>query len=940
MNSRHFLNCVIIFLLSFHTFMPVFAQDEIYLDSTKTINERVEDLLSRMSLDEKIGQMTQVDRTALNNIDHIRLYFLGSILSGGGSVPEPNTVESWANMYDEFQQKALEAPLKIPLIYGVDAVHGHNNLLNSVIFPHNIGLGCANNPELTEEIARITAIEVSATGIDWNFSPCIAVAKDERWGRTYESFGETSELVSQLGDAAIRGYQGSDSLEKDNILACAKHFIGDGGTTDGIDQGNTELDEAELRRIHLPAYVSAINSGVGSIMASFSSWNGSKIHGNKYLLIDVLKTELGFEGIVISDWAAIDQLPGDYTSDVESSINAGIDMVMVPTDYVTFITTIKNLVINGNIPNDRIDDAVKRILKIKFMLGLFEKPLTDRSIFEKVGSVEHRAVARQAVKESLVLLKKKDDVLPIPNSATKILVAGSHANNLGYQCGGWTIEWQGKSGDLTEGTTILESLEMHSPNNQFIYSEKGLFTEEESDYSIVVIGEKPYAEGEGDKSDLAIQKSDVELIKKMKSISKRVIVILISGRPLIINSILHYSDAIIAAWLPGTEGDGITDILLGTDDPSGRLSMTWPKSMEQIPINYGDENYDPLYEYGFGITDLNNSETGSAPQYLSSIVTPEGDRIELSFNKKMSKPALLNSEFIFRKNQKVITPLYSLGIKEEDSTTIVITFNEIFVKEDTVSLEYISGNLSSIDGGVLESFVEKNVLNEVLKPAIIIPGKVEAENYSDMFGIQTEITSDIDGGLNVAFIDDGDWLEYRINPEYNGLYMMTLRVSSLSTAGNVTVTSNSLSLFSRSLPITGGWQEWTTISQLTGLFKGEQTIRITASKGGFNLNWISFDIITSSKEEKILPSEFSLSQNYPNPFNPETTFDFEIPRTSRVNITVYDILGRIVSVLVNEIKVAGKYNIKFNGSNISSGTYLVKMESGDFITHQKIKLLK
>jgi beta-glucosidase len=434
------------------------AQTPPYLDPNLPIDERVEDLLARMSLDEKVGQMTQVDRSALTNIDHIKDYYLGSILSGGGSVPESNTPAGWADMYDQYQQKALETELKIPLIYGVDAVHGHNNLLNAVIFPHNIGLGCTRSEELVEEAARITAIEVAATGIDWNFGPCVAVPRDERWGRTYEGFSESPELTAQLGEAAIRGYQGDTLSENISILACAKHFIGDGGTTGGDDQGNTEIDESTLREIHLPPYISAVENGVGSIMASFSSWNGDKVHGSKYLLTDLLKNELGFDGLLVSDWAAIDQLPGDYSSDVAAAINAGIDMVMVPYDYTTFISTLKFQVTLENISIDRIDDAVRRILKAKFELGLFEQPLTDRSLFNLVGSEEHREVARQAVRESLVLLKKKDSILPLPESGTKILVAGEHADNLGYQCGGWTIEWQGKSGDLTEGTTLLEGI--------------------------------------------------------------------------------------------------------------------------------------------------------------------------------------------------------------------------------------------------------------------------------------------------------------------------------------------------------------------------------------------------------------------------------------------------------------------------------------------------
>jgi beta-glucosidase len=349
------------------------AMPQIYKDSTATLTDRVEDLLSRMSLDEKIGQMTQAERSSLQKDEDIDIYFLGSLLSGGGSAPTINTPSSWANMYDAFQQHALNTRLAIPLIYGIDAVHGHNNVSGAVIFPHNIGLGCSRNPQLIEQVAQVTAKEVAGTGIDWTFAPCIAVPRNERWGRTYEGFGETPELAQLSAAAAVKGLQGDSLSAPATILACAKHYIGDGGTLDGVDQGNTILDEQALRDIHLPGYVAAIQQGVGSIMASYNSWNGEKLHGQSYLLTTVLKEELGFEGFVISDWQGIDQLPGPYSSDVENSINAGVDMVMVPHRYIEFITTLKSLVSQGKVNESRIDDAVRRILTIKFRLGLFEK---------------------------------------------------------------------------------------------------------------------------------------------------------------------------------------------------------------------------------------------------------------------------------------------------------------------------------------------------------------------------------------------------------------------------------------------------------------------------------------------------------------------------------------------------------------------------------------
>lgn len=568
-----------------------------YTNPNLPVAERVEDLLSQMTLAEKVGQMTQIERGSLG-LTTVRDYMLGSVLSGGGSSPG-NSPEDWADMYDGFQDQALATRLKIPIIYGIDAVHGHNNLVNATIFPHNIGLGCTRNPDLVKEIARITAIETAATGIDWTFAPAIPVVRDERWGRTYEAFGETPELAQSLGKAAIEGYQGTSLAERETIAACAKHFIGDGGTYEGDDQGNTIVSESELRSIHLPGYVDAIQADVATIMASYSSWNGDKLHGSKYLLTDVLKEELGFGGFIISDWGAIDQLPGDYESDVEAAINAGIDMVMVPYDAEAFITTLLTLVQTGKVSEDRIDDAVRRILKVKFELGLFENPYTDRSLFTQIGIQEHRDVARQAVRESLVLLKNENSVLPLSKTAN-VHVAGKNADNLGHQMGGWSIWWQGGSGDITEGTTIYEGLQSLSSASVSI-SQNGTGASN-ADVAIAVIGETPYAEGAGDRTDLRLSTEDVNVVKNLKASGKPVVVIIVSGRPLILEDILDDADAIIAAWLPGTEGDGVAEVLFGDYSPSGKLSVSWPRSNDQIPINFGDANYDPLFDYGFGLT--------------------------------------------------------------------------------------------------------------------------------------------------------------------------------------------------------------------------------------------------------------------------------------------------------------------------------------------------
>jgi len=402
------------------------------------------DCLAKMTLDEKIGQMTQVAHNYLTTPSDIATYALGSLLSGGGGGPNGagGTAAQWADMYDNYQSFALQSRLGIPLIYGVDAVHGHNNVLGAVIFPHNIGMGATRNTALEQQAAQITRDEVLGTGIDWTFAPCVCVPRDDRWGRTYEGFSEDQTLAAQMGAAAIKGFQGA-GLGPTTIMATAKHYIADGGTAWGtgssgyqIDQGDARISEAELRAIHLPPYQSAIQNGVGAVMVSYSSWNGVKDHANQYLITSVLKGELGFAGIVVSDWAGINQISSDYPTAVRTAINAGIDMVMVPDNYKTFISTLRTEVNAGRVPLLRIDDAVTRILNVKFALDLFNHPYTDRTYTGQVGSAAHRAVARQAVRESQVLLKN-DGVLPLSKTSSyKIVVGGSHANNLGYKCGG------------------------------------------------------------------------------------------------------------------------------------------------------------------------------------------------------------------------------------------------------------------------------------------------------------------------------------------------------------------------------------------------------------------------------------------------------------------------------------------------------------------------
>jgi beta-glucosidase len=579
------------------------------------------ELLSRMTLEEKIGQMTQAEQSGLKDERDIQTYFLGSLLSGGNSDPKAgNTLKDWTDMYDRYQTMAVKTRLGIPLLFGVDAVHGHNNVLGAVIFPHNIGLGCMRNPTLVEKAASITAKEVRATGINWTFAPCVTVPRDERWGRTYEGFGETPELAAELGAAATRGFQGTDLANPLSILACAKHFAGDGGTAYGtgapkggnskenwpLDQGDTRLTEHELKRLHMQGYITAIRAGAGTIMPSYNSWNGVKCSGSRRLLTEILKGELGFQGFLISDYNALDQLPGDRKSQVELSINAGMDMVMVPDRYREFFNALLELVKDGKVPMSRIDDAVKRILRVKFAMGLMDKRksrLADRELHRSFGSAAHREAARECVRQSLVLLKNEKRTLPLSKKLARIHVGGRSADDIGNQCGGWTISWQGKSGEVTPGgTTILKAIRNTvSAGGQVTYSKDGTGAKG-ADVGIVVVGETPYAEMFGDRDNLTLSPEDIAAIDNMKAAGIPVVVVLVSGRPLIINDGLARCDAFVAAWLPGTEGQGVADVLFGDYKPTGKLSFTWPRSTAQIPINSGDANYDPLFKYGFGLT--------------------------------------------------------------------------------------------------------------------------------------------------------------------------------------------------------------------------------------------------------------------------------------------------------------------------------------------------
>lgn len=641
------------------------------------LHKKAAALTESLSTAQKIGQLIQTERMSITP-DEVREYHIGSVLSGGGSCPGENTPADWVSMNDAYHAASVKSSSGIPTLYGVDAVHGNNNVLGAVVFPHNIGLGCANDPDLIERIAQVTAKEILATGVEWTFAPTLAAARNMQWGRVYESYSEDPEIITAYADRFVRGMQGD--LGADSVIACVKHWIGDGGTKYGMDQGDAAISEEELRRIHMPPYLAAIREGVLTVMASFNSWNGDKLHGHKYLLTDVLKNELGFKGFIISDWDGCDYLDNDFHRTTALGLNAGIDMFMVSEKWREFANSIREHLRSGAVRTERLDDAVRRILYVKLKYGLFEKPRPAErkwSNHKSFGSKAHRETAREAVRKSMVLLKNKNNLLPLSKNA-RILVAGKNADDCGHQCGGFTVAWQGVSdnkniigeslegafasgyganagvqkGKIIGGTSIWEGIKAVAPSAQ-LNADGTKADPTKHDVAVVVIGETPYAEGMGDirqgdntviemgsqikglmkvlhpyGDSLELNKLHPEDLRVIQNITAKgipVAVVLISGRPLIANKEIEISDAFTAAWLPGSEGAGVADVLFGDHDFRGKLSFTWQKA-EGENFRKGDEPYEPLYPYGYGLSyatakhsarnsvkgDMNTTTAGSA----------------------------------------------------------------------------------------------------------------------------------------------------------------------------------------------------------------------------------------------------------------------------------------------------------------------------------------
>ncbi len=627
------------------------------------LEARLEKILSSMTLEQKIAQMIQPEIRDITVAD-MRKYGFGSYLNGGGSFPDGNkhaTPQDWIKLAEAMYQASIDASedgSTIPTFWGTDAVHGHNNVIGATLFPHNIGLGAARDEKLIEQIAHATAREVMVTGIDWVFAPTVAVVRDDRWGRSYEGYSEDPDIVRSYAGAIVRGLQGAttdaDFLGNERVISTVKHFLGDGGTEGGIDQGDNIASEADLVRLHAQGYVGGLAAGAQTVMASFNSWHGVKNHGNPYLLTDVLKTKMGFDGLVVGDWNGHGQIPGCSNENCAQAAKAGLDVYMVPT--AAWKPLYENLIAQtnaGEIPQSRIDDAVRRILRVKLRAGLFDKPSpANRPLSGKtelIGSAEHRAIAAQAVQKSLVLLKN-NNILPL-NPKQKVLVTGIGADNIGMQSGGWTITWQGtgnQNSDFPGGSSIFSGIQqqVQAAGGTAELSTDGSY-QQKPDVAIVVYGEQPYAEGNGDIDNLEYQrgnKTDLAMLKKLKADGIKVVSLFISGRPLWVNPEINSSDAFVAIWLPGSEGSAIAPVLFQSavgkvqQDFHGKLSFSWPQSPNQHQVNRGDENYQPLYPYGYGLTYAD--KTSAEATLLSEEITDATTNLSAMplFNRDVKAP--------------------------------------------------------------------------------------------------------------------------------------------------------------------------------------------------------------------------------------------------------------------------------------------------------------
>ena len=670
---------VIIFLLS----IPIFAEEL----NWERVNSCpvgdmafVDKILSKMTLEEKVGQTIMADLDFIKPTD-LKKYPIGGILNGGNTSPNGNqraSTNEWKQLAQDFYDESMNSGAAVPILWGTDAVHGHSNVFGATIFPHNIGLGASGNEKLLEDIGAAVAEEVLATGLYWTFAPTVTVPQDYRWGRTYEGYSESPELVSRLGEAFIYGLQGRGDqfLGPNKIIGTAKHFLGDGGTYLGVDQGDTKVSENILKDIHGTPYYSALDACIQTVMASFNSWNGSKVHGNEYLLTEVLKNQMGFDGFVVGDWNGHGQIPGCSNGSCPESLIAGVDMYMVPENWKDLYRNTLRQAESGEIPIERLDDAVKRILIVKERLGLFDGKKPSNSPFSEVGLQHNRDISRQAVRESLVLLKNNENILPI-KKGKKVLVIGPDADSLKTQTGGWTLDWQGTNNqnkDFPNAITFLDALkeEIGAENVTHVQFLNNVDAKD-YDLAIVAYGEQPYAEGVGDRSNLNFSsKRHIAFLEVLKKNNIPTISLFFTGRPLWVTKEINLSDAFVVAWLPGTESRGMTDVMVSGDnknyDFTGKLPFSWPKNTYQANLNYYDATSDPLFAYGYGLT------------YKDNIVVPDLDEGEINANEQLSKIELLKG---------TISENFIGYIQESNLQQVQLSSNKVSSQNNIVKVDLI-----------------------------------------------------------------------------------------------------------------------------------------------------------------------------------------------------------------------------------------------------------
>lgn len=708
------------------------------------MEKQIDVLIAKMTLEQKVGQTIQPEIRSISLAD-IKKYHIGSILNGGGAFPNNNKLskaEDWVALADSFYKASMELAengVAIPIMWGTDAVHGHNNVIGATLFPHNIALGATHNPELMKKIGAATASEIAVTGIGWSFAPTVAVVRDDRWGRTYESYSEDPEIVKSYAGKMVEGLQGDantpDFLSANHVIATAKHFLGDGGTKGGIDRGNTDISEAELVKIHAQGYVTAIEAGVQTVMASFNSWQGDRMHGHQYLLTDILKNHMGFDGLVVGDWNGHEFVSGCTKNNCAQAFNAGVDIFMVPDDWKLLYENTLAQVKSGVITQARLDDAVRRILRVKMRAGLFQVGAPSTHALsgknEILGSAEHRAIARQAVRESLVLLKNKNQLLPI-KAGSKILIAGDGADNIGKQSGGWSISWQGTgnvNSDFPGATSIYKGIaDAAKANGSKVTLNVNGDYQQKPDVAVVVFGENPYAEMQGDinKLDYASDK-ELKLLQKFKAQGIPVVSLFITGRPLWINPELNASDAFVVIWQPGTEGTGVADVIIpdaknkARYDFNGKLSFSWPAAPDQTPLNVGQENYAPLFPYGYGLTYTDKNTLDDNLSEAAQDAKKSSETLEVFKNRSLD-PWQLNLMDDVNNLKPVTASVLSLG---------AISYRAVdrLVQEDSIQLQW-SGKASASAGFVAKERVDYSATPE--KAALVFDVRIDKKPTDDV----------------------------------------------------------------------------------------------------------------------------------------------------------------------------------------------------------------